>query len=547
MKNKKFLDSMNNISDSVFDKYYKYESRIEQSQAYRKRKFMKACALAACLTVCVCIGLALLLPAFIREDHNHTHPETYPNTLEETPSENSQPVETNKENEPPLETSEESEHVHDGNCDCFTGETAVVTQEESTFENERESAEDTTTTVETENTDPYEIRVDDNMVFIKDKTGCYVVIDDLYKYQTDSSHSGMKLGYIPFETMKDFKDTITKGLWNDGHKDYIAWAVRVYSNNKTCDLNNLYEPIMPQGSIIYEVGWNLDSYYFMIGKDDVYFGFLNVVSEENYNDIYVRDYENFLDEKDTVTKVENIDGVETIYYYWSHYSYKNVRYTLQSGNKTVIVDKKFDLGKSETVPYDIKLYCVEGNKYYIVNFDKVYDDPTDEWLLQFGLKRYVDEQDYANDMGIYSSTNLEFWIADNVDNFDFSEHQQRYGLMGGDEYYGKGYAPTYDDNGQQVDPEHCVIYTITSYPDYSDKEKHISRISITDPLVTLYGSINVNSTEEEFTRVMKANGFTVEREGAVGLIARKGDYFISLCLNEIVINVDIKNQHGIIF
>lgn len=546
MKNKKFLDSMNNISDSVFDKYYKYESRIEQSQAYRKRKFMKACALAACLTVCVCIGLALLLPAFIREDHNHTHPETYPNTLEETPSENSQPVETNEENEPPVETDEESEHVHDGNCDCFTGETAVVTQEESTFENERESAEDTTTTVETENTDPYEIRVDDNMVFIKDENGCYVVIDDLYKY-SNSSYGGSQLAYIPFESMKKFKDTITNGLLTDSDKELIAWAVRVYSDNKTCDLNNLYEPIMPQGSNAGEVGWYVDYYSFNIRKDEVYKGHIKVFTENDYNTFYIRDYENFLDEKDTVTKVENIDGVETIYYYWSHYSYKNVRYTLQSGNKTVIVDKKFDLGKSETVPYDIKLYCVEGNKYYIVNFDKVYEDPSDDWLLQFGLKRYVDEQDYANDMGIYSSTNLEFWIADKVDNFDFSEHQQRYGLMGGDEYYGKGYAPTYDDNGQQVDPEHCVIYTITSYPDYSDKEKHISRISITDPLVTLYGSINVNSTEEEFTRVMEANGFTVEREGAVGLIARKGDYFISLCLNEIVINVDIKNQHGIIF
>ena len=31
-------------------------------------------------------------------------------------------------------------------------------------------------------------------------------------------------------------------------------------------------------------------------------------------------------------------------------------------------------------------------------------------------------------------TNLEFWICDNVDGFDFSEYRQRFGLMGGREY-----------------------------------------------------------------------------------------------------------------
>ena len=66
-------------------------------------------------------------------------------------------------------------------------------------------------------------------------------------------------------------------------------------------------------------------------------------------------------------------------------------------------------------------------------------------------------------------TNLEFWIAQNVDNVDWSKYQEKYGIMGGREFYGTGYTLTLDESGQQVDPEHCVIYTVTSYPDYSDK------------------------------------------------------------------------------
>ena len=121
MKNKKFLDSMNNISDSVFDKYYKYESRLYQAQASRKRKFMKTCALAACLTVCVCICLALILPALIREDH--THPETYTPEAEETKIENYQPSDTGEASE--------------------TAATENETQEKATFETERESEQTT--------------------------------------------------------------------------------------------------------------------------------------------------------------------------------------------------------------------------------------------------------------------------------------------------------------------------------------------------------------------------------------------------------------------
>ena len=77
----------------------------------------------------------------------------------------------------------------------------------------------------------------------------------------------------------------------------------------------------------------------------------------------------------------------------------------------------------------------------------------------------VTQQTQNNDLS-QPITNLEFWIAENVDDVDFSKYQIKYGMMGGTEYYGTGYVPTVDEYGQQIDPEHCVIYTVTSYPDY---------------------------------------------------------------------------------
>ena len=74
-------------------------------------------------------------------------------------------------------------------------------------------------------------------------------------------------------------------------------------------------------------------------------------------------------------------------------------------------------------------------------------------------------------------TNLEFWIAENVDGVDFSAYQEkhRYGYMGpGRLYYGTDYAPTVDEEGRQVDPEIYVIYNVSPYPDHSSKKQHIN-------------------------------------------------------------------------
>lgn len=140
---------------------------------------------------------------------------------------------------------------------------------------------------------------------------------------------------------------------------------------------------------------------------------------------------------------------------------------------------------------------------------------------------------------------LEFWIAENVDGFDFSGYQQKYGIMGGWEYYGTGYVPTLGEDGQQIDPEHCVIYTVTNYPDYSSNSRHVTRIEITDPAVTVYG-LSLSSTPEEITAVMTAEGFTVTASGSA-VKAEKGDFRFSFSEDSITVTVNITNKLGIVF
>lgn len=144
-------------------------------------------------------------------------------------------------------------------------------------------------------------------------------------------------------------------------------------------------------------------------------------------------------------------------------------------------------------------------------------------------------------------TNLTFWIAENVDQVDFSEYQEKYGIMGGRQYYGLGYLPTLAEDGSQVDPEACVIYTVTAYPDYSSSSKHVTCISITDPSVSVYG-LTLRSATDAIRHVMADNGFQLEKtENSYGQIYRKGKFSIHFTEDCIRIRVDVTNQKGIQF
>ena len=144
-------------------------------------------------------------------------------------------------------------------------------------------------------------------------------------------------------------------------------------------------------------------------------------------------------------------------------------------------------------------------------------------------------------------TDLEFWIAENVDGVDFSGHREKHGIMGGCEYYGSGYAPAIDESGKTTDPEECVIYTVTAFPDYSSEARHITHITITDPKIRLYG-VTLRSSADEIKSAMERNGFGLredpQRPGSLWI---NGKYSIYFTAQSIVISVDVSNSSGIVF
>ena len=142
-------------------------------------------------------------------------------------------------------------------------------------------------------------------------------------------------------------------------------------------------------------------------------------------------------------------------------------------------------------------------------------------------------------------TELEFWIGENVDGVDFSEYREKPGIMGGREYYGRGYAPEKAENGEETEPKECVLYTVTSYPDYSSKAQHVTRIVITDPSVGVYG-LKLGSPADEIGTVMKKNGFKLNDNADPNSFV-KGKFTIRFSNESIVLSVEVSNRNGIVF
>ena len=121
-------------------------------------------------------------------------------------------------------------------------------------------------------------------------------------------------------------------------------------------------------------------------------------------------------------------------------------------------------------------------------------------------------------------------------------------MMGGTQYYGSGYVPSIDEEGNQLDPEACVLYTVTSYPDYSSQTRHITSIYITDPSINVYG-LTLNSTKDAVKSVMESNGFTYQDNDISNVVLYVKDKvsFFFMEKSHINIRVKVENENQLVF
>ena len=154
-------------------------------------------------------------------------------------------------------------------------------------------------------------------------------------------------------------------------------------------------------------------------------------------------------------------------------------------------------------------------------------------------------------------TSLEFWITEDVKDQDWSGYDEIYGWMGAREFLGSAYKKNADADGSDQHPEHYVSYVITAWPDYADGGQFVTDITVTDPVVKVYG-LTIASTFEEFDAVFESLGYELSwGEGAIKTrVATRDGITFRLTravednpdvVPQIRISAEVTNREGIVF
>lgn len=242
----------------------------------------------------------------------------------------------------------------------------------------------------------------------------YLVFDDIFLYfnpSVDIAYHDSLATDMSFDSLKQFKGIVTGGALTTAQKKRVAqFAKDKEYRIPICDFDNLYYPIIPDGNALEKVEWDGDEYLFQFEIENVLKGTIYLQTDEAYLESYKAKYEKFFDASSMslVDKVyDEISNQEIIYYtsvekddVW-YRSFKRVRYSLEDDDKIFYIDKVFlidtnvnyDMGKiSSTIPYGLTLYCEEDGQKYTIDFGRIKEDPSDEWLIKFGIQKYVDKK-----------------------------------------------------------------------------------------------------------------------------------------------------------
>ena len=200
---------------------------------------------------------------------------------------------------------------------------------------------------------------------------------------------------LTFTSLDELKDTIINEKFTDGQINVIR---RDFTNKDTkkiqiCNPNKLYQAVYPEKYEATMLVWKGLTYGWVF--DDSY-GNINYITKERFDYSYKQDFSDFT-EMQTVSKTEKIEDRDSTvtYYTTTEGEFKQVCYEVEQGEKTLYVAEVYYLkGYSEyiknnislDVPNRITILGEQKNEYFRVFLSKLEQRPSEEYLLEFGLR-----------------------------------------------------------------------------------------------------------------------------------------------------------------
>ena len=204
---------------------------------------------------------------------------------------------------------------------------------------------------------------------------------------------------LNFTSLDELKDTIINEKFTDGQLNVIR---RDFTNKDTkkiqiCNPNKLYQAVYPEKYEATMLVWEGLTYGWVF--DDKEISSISYITKERFDYSYKQDFSDFT-EMQTVSKTEKIEDRDSTVTYYTTVAgeFKRVCYKLEQGEKTLYVAEKYCLegytdytknNVSLDIPKSITILGEQKNEYFRIYLSKLEQRPSEEYLLEFGLRELL--------------------------------------------------------------------------------------------------------------------------------------------------------------
>ena len=245
--------------------------------------------------------------------------------------------------------------------------------------------------------DPYTtIAANSNYQIVTDGENTYLRFDK--KQQQELEHNAnlsQRVDWPHYSSVGEMKQAILRGDFTENVKSHLYAKAKKNEKGdaRICNINQLYEPLLPTGSTVLYVEFDV-SYWFEIHSDNLAIILNTFDDEDSYNRLFEEYYTRRIGENVTGTYEETYQGVPvTVYKKNSGRKYKC--YDLSTGTDPLLVIETYDT--TDDIPTAINFFGKTNGAYYkglIIEAGEmtIHHRPSIEWLRSFGLKPYEETE-----------------------------------------------------------------------------------------------------------------------------------------------------------
>lgn len=245
--------------------------------------------------------------------------------------------------------------------------------------------------------DPYTTIVSNsNYQIVTDGENTYLRFDKKQQQVLEHNLSfSQSVDWPHYSSVGEMKQAILRGDFTENVKTHLyAQAEKNEKGDaRICNVNQLYEPLMPAGASIRYIEYN-GEYWFKIDCDRLRINLYTCLDEDDYNSNFTSHYTEKLEENVTETYEETYQGVPvTVYKKNSGWKYKC--YDLSTETESLLILESYHA--ADDIPFSIRFFAKANGVYYhglIAESGSMTIDhrPSIEWLRSFGLKPYEETE-----------------------------------------------------------------------------------------------------------------------------------------------------------